>query len=167
MNTTCTYRGNREELLVAYLYDEVDPSDRAAFEEHIAACAVCGRELDELGVVRSRLGHWTPPEPARAFTSPPAPPVGRRGGWAALGAIPAWAQVAAALLCGGVAAGVANLDVKSDRNGLSVRTWWRAGCDQPRPRGGAAARSALACRPRRSRAAAADRDARVPGAGHR
>ena len=64
MNTTCTYRGNREELLVAYLYDEVDPSDRAAFGEHIAACAVCRRELDELGVVRSRLGRWTPPEPA-------------------------------------------------------------------------------------------------------
>src|SRR6266704_2678443 len=119
MNTTCTHRGNREDLLVTYLYDELDPSDRAAFEEHIAACAVCSRELDELGVVRSRLGHWSPPEPARALTSATAPPVGRRGVWAALGAIPAWAQVAAALLCVGVAAGVANLDVKYDRNGLS------------------------------------------------
>jgi putative zinc finger protein len=137
MNTTCTYRGNREDLLVAYLYDEVDPSDRAAFEEHIAACAICGRELDELGVVRSRLGHWTPPEPARAFTSSSAPPAGRRGGWAALGAIPAWAQVAAALLCGGVAASVANLDVKYDRNGLSVRTGWSASA-----RGGAPAAAA-------------------------
>ena len=134
MNTTCTYRGNREDLLVASLYGDVDPSDRAAFEEHIAACAACRRELDELGVVRARLGHWTPPEPARAFASAPAPPVGRRGVWAALGAIPAWAQVAAALLCAGVAAGVANLDVKYDRNGLSVRTGWSASA-----RGGAPA----------------------------
>ncbi len=31
---------------------------------------------------------------------------------------------AAALLCAGAAAGVANLDVKYDRNGLSVRTGW-------------------------------------------
>jgi hypothetical protein len=126
MNTTCTYRGNREDLLVAYLYDEVDPSDRAAFEAHIAACAVCGRELDELGVVRSRLGRWTPPEPARAFTCATAPPAGRRGVWTPLGAIPTWAQVAAALLCAGVAAGVANLDVTYDRNGLTVRTGWSA-----------------------------------------
>jgi hypothetical protein len=127
MDTTCTYRGNRDDLLVAYLYDEVDPADRAADEEHIAACAVCARELDELGVVRSRLGTWTPPEPVRAFTCATAPPVRRRGGmWAALGEIPAWVQVAAALLCVGVAAGVANLDVKYDRNGLSMRTGWSA-----------------------------------------
>jgi hypothetical protein len=127
MDTTCTYRGNREDLLVAYLYDEVDPADRAAVEEHIAACAVCGRELDELGLVRSRLGGWTPPEPARAFTCAAAPPVDRRPGvWAALGEIPVWAQVAAALLFVGAAAGVANLDVKYDRNGLSVRTGWSA-----------------------------------------
>jgi putative zinc finger protein len=134
MNTTCTYHGNREDLLVAYLYDDVDPSDRAAFEEHIAACAVCGRELDELGVVRSRLGGWSPPEPARALTSATTPPVGRRGIWATLGAIPAWAQVAAALLFVGVAARVANLDVTYDRNGLSVRTGWFASA-----RGGAPA----------------------------
>jgi hypothetical protein len=133
MDTTCTYRGNREDLLVAYLYDEVDPSDRAAFEEHIAACAVCCRELDELGVVRSRLGRWTPPEPARAFTWAAAPPVGRRGVWIALGGIPAWAQVAAALLFFGVAAGVANLDVKYDRSGLSVRTGWSAATGRGAP----------------------------------
>src|ERR1700681_2204449 len=103
MDTTCTYRGNREDLLVAYLYDEVDPADRAAVEEHIAACAVCGRELDELGVVRSRLGSGTRPEPARAFTCAAAPPAHRRAGvWTALGDIPAWVQVVAALLFVGV-----------------------------------------------------------------
>jgi hypothetical protein len=39
-------------------------------------------------------------------------------------AIPVWAQVAAALLFLGVSAGIANLDVRYDRNGLTVRTGW-------------------------------------------
>jgi hypothetical protein len=132
MNTTCMYRGNRQDLLVAYLYDEVDPSDRAAFEEHVAACAVCSRELDELGVVRLRLGGWTPPEPVRAFSRATAPPERARAGvWTVLGESPAWVQVAAALLFVGVAAGVAHLDVRYDRNGLSVRTGWFASAGRP------------------------------------
>ena len=38
--------------------------------------------------------------------------------------MPAWAQVAAALLFLGVSAGIANLDVRYDANGLNVRTGW-------------------------------------------
>src|SRR6185437_8965460 len=38
--------------------------------------------------------------------------------------IPAWAQAAAAVLIVGVAAGIANLDVRYDHNGLSIRTGW-------------------------------------------
>lgn len=48
--------------------------------------------------------------------------------------MPAWAQVAAALLVLGVSAGIANLDVRYDANGLSVRTGWTS----PSPSGGAA-----------------------------
>jgi hypothetical protein len=40
--------------------------------------------------------------------------------------MPAWAQVAAALVFLGVAAGLANLDVRYDREGLTVRTGWSA-----------------------------------------
>jgi hypothetical protein len=132
MHTTCTYRGNREDLLVAYLYDEVDPSERAAFEEHVAACAVCRRELDELGAVRLRLGGWAPPEPVRALGRATAPPGrARTGVWTVLGEIPAWVQVAAAVLLVGVAAGLAHLDVRYDRDGLSVRTGWFASAGRP------------------------------------
>lgn len=153
MDTTCTYRGNRDDLLVAYLYDEADPADRAAFEEHMAACTVCRRELDELGVVRSQLGWWTPPEPARAFKvggalSGPAsfggPDTVRPAWWTTLGEIPAWAQVTAALLLVGVAVGVANLDVKYDRNGLSVHTGWSASAGAGAP---SAARPVLVTAP--------------------
>src|SRR5438477_632143 len=107
------------------------PADLDMIE--LAEAAVPSESIEDLiarkdlvRAVRSRLGRWSPPEPARALTSATAPPVGRRGVWAALGAIPAWAQVAAALLFVGVAARVANLDVTYDRNGLSVRTGWFA-----------------------------------------
>ena len=39
-------------------------------------------------------------------------------------AVPAWAQVAAALLFLGVSAGIANLDVRYDQNGLNITTGW-------------------------------------------
>src|SRR5439155_200129 len=38
--------------------------------------------------------------------------------------VPVWAQVAAALLFLGVSAGIANLDVRYDHNGVTVRTGW-------------------------------------------
>ena len=41
MDTICTYRDNRDEILVAFLYNDIDPSKREAFETHLAACAAC------------------------------------------------------------------------------------------------------------------------------
>jgi len=46
--------------------------------------------------------------------------------------VPAWAQVAAAVLIAGVAAGIANLDVRYDANGLSIRTGWSKPFDSPK-----------------------------------
>jgi hypothetical protein len=45
--------------------------------------------------------------------------------------MPAWAQVAAALFVLGVSATVANLDVRYDRSGLTIRTGWSK--PQPAP----------------------------------
>jgi hypothetical protein len=123
----CTYQGNRDEALIAHLYDDGDRAERAAFEAHVAGCSVCRAEFAELATVRTQLAAWTPPEPARALTYE-TPPTAARGAtvWARLGESPAWAQVAAALLCVGIAAGVANREVRYDRSGLSVRTGWIA-----------------------------------------
>jgi hypothetical protein len=121
--TTCTYSENRDSILIDYLYGEIEPADRAAFHRHLAACATCRSELAELGDVRSMLGNWAPPERSGQLASvAPA----RRGlvVWATLREIPAWAQVAAAVLVLGVAAGAANLDVRYSRDGLTVRTGW-------------------------------------------
>ena len=123
----CTYQGNRDEALLGHLYDEGDQAERAAFDAHLAACSACCAELAELAGVRAQLAAWTPVEPRRPFTYGTPPRAARRAPVrAALRDVPIWAQVAAALVCVGIAAGVANLDVRYDRSGLSVRTGWIA-----------------------------------------
>ncbi len=121
--TTCTYP-DRDELLVSYLYDDIEPAERTAFDAHVAACGRCRRELEQLRGVRSTLSTWAPPELRATSRQPRAtshePPA--TGQW--WPDIPAWAQVAAAVLVLGVSAGVANLDVRYDRAGLTVRTGW-------------------------------------------
>src|SRR5438309_1480461 len=87
----CTYSGDRDEVLVAYLYDDIEPASRASFDAHLAACRRCQDELAALRGVRSQLGKWAPPEPM--FATSHQPPAASHW-W---NAIPAWAQVAAAI----------------------------------------------------------------------
>jgi hypothetical protein len=134
-DSVCSYAGDRDDALVTYLYDDNgDVVARATFEAHLATCLRCADDLAALRGVRTRLSHWSPPEPrfggswerqssvtaARANPESPIPNPGSSW-WRE---VPAWAQVAAALLFLGVSAGVANLDVRYDANGLSVRTGW-------------------------------------------
>jgi anti-sigma factor RsiW len=134
MTDTCTYPIDRGETLIAYLYDDIDSAARTRFEAHLITCAVCRDELDALRGTRGELAGWLAPEPKVAFpmfggSSNVEPPTAEprtanrepRRSWREL---PAWAQVAAAMLFLGVSAGVANLDVRYDSNGLSVRTGW-------------------------------------------
>ncbi len=132
----CIYP-NRDAVLVAYLYDDIDQDERVAFESHLATCRLCDDEFASLRGVRETLGEWAPPEPARAFTSSLQSPVFSlqspgneqratsyepRAWWHN---VPVWAQVAAAVLVLGASASIANLDVRYDHaGGLSVRTGW-------------------------------------------
>jgi len=136
----CGYGGGRDEMLVAYLYGDIGSAERAAFDAHLAKCGSCRTELAELRGVRAQLDQWAPPEPVRAlaYDSPPHAD-SRARVWRSLGQIPAWAQVAAALVFLGVAAGLANLDVRYGREGLMVRTGWsRSGVPEDIARGAAA-----------------------------
>jgi hypothetical protein len=130
--TFCTYRDTRDEILVSYLYDDIAAEERVRFEHHLSGCALCRGELEALGSVRTQLGRWSAPEPAAPPAGEAVPPVHRRAPlWTSMRQIPAWAQVAAAALVVGTAAGMANLDVSYTREGVSVRTGWM------RPSGGA------------------------------
>ena len=139
IDTICTYEG-RDDLLIAYLYDDIEPADRATFSAHLNGCGRCTRELTALRGVRTTLSAWAPPEPVRAFDrasslEPPAfalsAPAGRRStrSWHD---VPAWAQVAAAILVLGVSASVANIEVRRDSTGWTLRTGWSS----PAPAGG-------------------------------
>ena len=123
-DTICGYGGNRDEVLVAYVYGDIEPAERTALDAHLAKCPHCRAELTELNGVRAQLAQWAPPDPMRALTRHSAPQGPRARVCATLAEMPAWAQVAAALVFLGVAAGLANLDVRYDREGLTVRTGW-------------------------------------------
>ena len=116
---------DRDETIVAFLYDDLDAARRRDFNAHLLTCAVCREEVAGLRSVRTQLSRWAPPEPG-IVASVAAPPnlqsvVEPPHWWRT---IPAWAQVAAALLFLGVSAGIANLDVHYDQTGLTVRTGW-------------------------------------------
>ena len=118
-----------KELLVSFLYDELDPSAKGAFDIHLSTCAECRDELAELRATRGQIALWAPPEPdfgfriVRGAAAPPAPPRFR--------ITPAWGLAAAALLVAAVGAAIANLDVRYGSDGLVVRTGWQHAVDSP------------------------------------
>ena len=131
----CSYGDTRDEAIVAYLYADSDagdgsPAERARFAAHLPMCARCGAEVAALRGVRAQLAHWSPPD---FVSSNVQSAFGNLQWWQR---IPVWAQVAAAMLCLGVSAGIANLDVRYDQNGLSVKTGWSARSGAPGASGG-------------------------------
>src|SRR6266545_3023211 len=114
----CGYT-DRDETIIAFLYDELDASRRRDFNAHLLTCTVCRDEVAGLRGVRMQLARWEPPSVASRQSSVVSR--SRQSWWRA---IPAWAQVAAALLFLGVSAGLANLDIRYDQSGLSVTTGW-------------------------------------------
>jgi len=132
-DTTCTYSGNRDDALIAYLYEEIDPVIHAAFDAHLASCARCRTDLAGLRGVRAGLAQWAPPEPVfssqfSVLSSPAPSPQPQAPSWRS---IPAWAQAAAALLVLGVSAGIANVNVHYGADGLTVRTGWSNRAEAP------------------------------------
>ena len=114
----CGYT-DRDETMISFLYDELDASRRRDFNAHLLTCTVCRDEVAGLRGVRTQLARWEPPSVDSRRSSVVSR--SRQSWWRA---IPAWAQVAAALLFLGVSAGLANLDIRYDQSGLSVTTGW-------------------------------------------
>ena len=111
-----------KELLVSYLYDELDSREKASFRTHLASCADC---RDEIGGLRATQGHltaWAPPEPdlgfqivRRASAQPPAPRFRMN---------PLWGLAAAAVLVLAAGAALAHIEVRYGSEGLVLRTGW-------------------------------------------
>jgi len=137
---SCSYP-NREETLVSYAYDELDVLDKKAFAIHLAGCDVCRGEATGLVELRDQLATWSPPELVGSAVKPQHPPVSSHRRWTDL---PAWMQVAAAMLVLGVSAGAANLHIEIGSRGLSVRTGWIGGGSATPPNAAAATQVDLA-----------------------
>jgi len=118
--TVCNYP-DRDEHLVAFVYDDIDAAVRTSFGSHLSACRYCQEDLSTLRGVRSTLSTWAPPEPVFSTRESRALSPEPRAWWHEM---PAWAQVAAALFVLGISATIANLDVRYDRSGLTIRTGW-------------------------------------------
>jgi hypothetical protein len=96
-------------------------------ERHLRTCAACARETDALQGVRQSLTAWDPPAPHLGFEISQKPAtVPRPNRWASLGALPAWAQAAAAVLVVAAGAALANLQIQYGAEGLTIRTGWMA-----------------------------------------
>lgn len=129
----CTYDGRRDEVLVAYLYDDIDPDERDAFERHLAACLPCRTELDALSGVRDGLAAWAAPDTADGIggTAPrsalrivkPDDSV-RATGWRVLADAPIWMQAAAAMLVVAASLGLANINLTYGRDRVTLTTGW-------------------------------------------
>src|SRR5687768_902197 len=127
-----TFACDDKATLIAYLYGEVDAATRASIEAHLETCARCAVEVRALGDVRAELSLWAPPDAKLGFaivkqSEQPAAQVLRPApGVEWWRTVPAWAQAAAAVLVLAAGLGIANLQVRSGPDGLSVTTGWMA-----------------------------------------
>jgi hypothetical protein len=118
-----------KELLLDYLYGEVQPSEREAFERHLASCATCRDEVSGFRATRTHLALWAPPERDLGFEIVRRPAVARApSSWWRVS--PVWGLAAAALVTLAVSAAIANLDITIGSNGMTVRTGWNRATPQ-------------------------------------
>jgi anti-sigma factor RsiW len=118
---TIAFRCDDKERLVAYLYDEIGDVERAALERHLATCASCAAEIEELRAVRVDLGRWQPPDVELGFRVVREAAPAARAWWRP----PVWVPTAlAAGLVLAVGAGLANLRVEAGNGGVTLRAGW-------------------------------------------
>jgi hypothetical protein len=113
-----------KETLIAFIYDELDAETRRQVSAHLVTCAACASEVEGLLLVRQDLAQWQPPEIALNFEIAQRPATVLRPSRWSLPAVPAWAQLAAAVLVFAVGAAIANVQVRYDASGLTVSTGW-------------------------------------------
>lgn len=120
-----TFHCDDKDTLMAFLYDEADAPMRRRVEDHLRGCAACTDEVAALSGVRAALSCWAPPQVefgfAAARKADENPPPARW--WSE---VPAWAQLAAAVLVLAAGAAMANVQVRYGVDGVVVTTGWMA-----------------------------------------
>ena len=121
------FRCDDKQTLISYVYGEIEHETRQAVDTHLASCEACAAEVTALGGVRSGIGLWMPPDVELDFTivkksQLPEANVLRPARW--WQTVPAWAQAAAAILVVAAGLSIANVQVSSGPEGVSVRTGW-------------------------------------------
>ena len=124
-----TFQCGDNSTLVAYMYDECEPGERGAIAAHVALCGACAAELAALESTRLQLTAWTPPETDLGFvvTRPSAVAAPEvvlpRASWFTQ-PMPAWAQVAAAVVIfgAGLSLGVVRGTVRGTVGGTADAT---------------------------------------------
>jgi hypothetical protein len=119
---TDLFRCGDNAALVGYLYEDCEPGEREAIAAHLQGCRVCAGELDALADARRQLAGWTPPATRLGFRITSADAVSNvipfsaaaettSGAWWRQ-PLPAWAQMAAAVLifASGMAVGAVRYD---------------------------------------------------------
>jgi Putative zinc-finger len=115
-------------LLMSYVYGECDDLERRGVEHHLAECAACSAEIDQLRAVRVSLSEWKVPDRSPGVRLP-LPDVTEKTdefivpsrSWTP----PWWLQTAAAILLLAASAGLAKVEVQYGSDGFVVRTGWR------------------------------------------
>lgn len=111
------------DALVTALYGEAAADDMRRLEAHVAVCAACRDEWNGLRGVRSVLREWEAPDVPLHFRivadqAPAVAPAPR----SPLGVYATAGLAAAATLVLGMAAGLANLNVRIDATGVTFST---------------------------------------------
>jgi hypothetical protein len=128
------------EALVGYIYDELSAEERARLDAHLAICASCREEIDELQGVRAHLSEWSVPATELGFAVVGASERRRLFGFRRF-ALPT-GLAAAAVLVLAIAAAIANVEIRYGDGGVTIRTGWARAATEaaPAPEETAAAR---------------------------
>jgi hypothetical protein len=121
-----TFQCDDKDTLISFVYDEIDADARRQVAAHLRTCAACATEIEGLRLVRHELAEWQPPVLPLDFQIVQKPATVLRSARWSLAAVPAWAQVAAAVLVMAAAAAIANLQVQYGSDGLRFSTGWIA-----------------------------------------
>ena len=115
-----------KDLLVSYLYEDINDMDRAKVEMHLRACEECRTELNALRSVRVDLGSWAPPLPDLGFrivrdAKAEHAEHAKTASWRSW-LTPAAGLAAAATLVFAAALSLARIEIHNGPDGFTVRT---------------------------------------------